>query len=216
MVERIIKRANGQTGDVLFFGADNQTIVNESMGALRSKLGQDFNLYTKDWALVWVIDWPMFEWDANNHRHTAMHHPFTGPQTLEPSELRNNPEQTKARAYDIVINGFEIGGGSIRIHDAAMQEVVFELLGMSPEEAKEKFGFLLEAFSYGCPPHGGIALGIDRLAMLLSNSSSIREVIAFPKTQSASCVMTNAPSPIGEAQLEELAISVVEDDMTES
>ncbi len=212
IVESIIERAKGQTGDVLFFGAGDKTVVNESMGALRSKLGHDRNLFTQDWALVWVIDWPMFEWDEKNHRHSAMHHPFTGPQTDDPSDLRNNPEQTKARAYDIVINGYEIGGGSIRIHDAAMQEVVFELLGMNPDEAKEKFGFLLNAFSYGCPPHGGIALGIDRLAMLLTNSDSIRDVIAFPKTQSASCLLTEAPSKIERSQLEELSITVVEEE----
>jgi aspartyl-tRNA synthetase len=209
MVKSILERAKGQTGDVLFFGAGDTTIVNESMGALRNKLGHDRNLYTHDWALLWVIDWPMFEWDEQNHRHAAMHHPFTGPQTTEPSELRNNPETTKARAYDIVINGFEIGGGSIRIHDAAMQQVVFELLGMSHDEARDKFGFLLDAFSYGCPPHGGIALGVDRLAMLLTNSDSIRDVIAFPKTQSASCMLTEAPSQVSQAQLDELAIAVV-------
>lgn len=212
MVEAIIERAQGETGDVLFFGAGEKTIVNESMGALRNKLGHDRNLFTHEWALVWVIDWPMFEWDADNHRHAAMHHPFTGPQTNEPSELRNDPEQTKARAYDIVINGYEIGGGSIRIHDAAMQEVVFELLGMNYEEAKEKFGFLLDAFSYGCPPHGGIALGVDRLAMLLTGSESIRDVIAFPKTQSASCLLTAAPSTVSQAQLDELSIEVVEEE----
>lgn len=216
MVDAIIQRAQGQTGDVLFFGAGHQTVVNESMGALRNKLGHDRNLFTADWALVWVIDWPMFEWDGDNHRHAAMHHPFTGPQTSDPSELRNNPEQTKARAYDIVINGYEIGGGSIRIHDAAMQEVVFELLGMSYDEAKDKFGFLLDAFSYGCPPHGGIALGIDRLAMLLTNSESIRDVIAFPKTQSASCLLTEAPSKVSQAQLDELSIDVVKEELIEN
>ncbi len=205
-INAILDRLDAQTGDVIFFGADKEKVVNESMGALRVKLGQDCNLLEAGWRLLWVVDWPMFELDVASHRLQAMHHPFTSPQQLSAESLRANPLGTLAKAYDIVINGYEIGGGSIRIHQPHLQQTAFDLLGIVEEEAKEKFGFLLDALQYGCPPHGGIALGVDRLAMLLTASTSIRDVIAFPKTQSASCLLTSAPTAVGNAQLTELGI----------
>ncbi|MCX7091581.1 MAG: aspartate--tRNA ligase [Legionellales bacterium] len=207
-IDAILKRVDANTGDVVFFGADREKIVNDAMGALRLKLGHDRNLLTDDWRLVWIVDWPMFEKDEQSGALQAMHHPFTSPQNLDVKQLSANPLQAVAKAYDIVINGYEIGGGSIRIHQPQLQQEVFELLGIDAETAKEKFGFLLEALQFGCPPHGGIALGLDRLAMLLTHSTSIRDVIAFPKTQSATCLLTNAPSPAGMAQLAELGIHV--------
>ncbi|KTD75117.1 aspartate--tRNA ligase [Legionella waltersii] len=207
-IKSILERTNATTGDVIFFGADKSHIVNESMGALRNKLGHDRGLIKQGWELLWIIDWPMFEMDHQNNRLQAMHHPFTSPQDLSPDSLKANPTQSIAKAYDIVINGYEIGGGSIRIHQSDLQKTVFELLGINENEAQEKFGFLLDALQYGAPPHGGIALGIDRLAMLLTDSTSIRDVIAFPKTQTASCLLTNAPSPTGNAQLNELGIKL--------
>lgn len=205
-IQAILKRVDAQSGDVLFFGADKTHIVNESMGALRVKLGHDRKLLSEGWQLLWVVDWPMFEMDHQNNRLQSMHHPFTSPQELSPDALRSNPTESLAKAYDIVINGYEIGGGSIRIHQPDLQQTVFELLGINEEDAHEKFGFLLDALQYGAPPHGGIALGMDRLAMLLTDSTSIRDVIAFPKTQTASCPLTSAPSPTGNAQLTELGI----------
>lgn len=205
-VQAILNRVEAQSGDVIFFGADKNYIVNESMGALRIKLGHDRKLLSPGWQLLWVVDWPMFEMDHQNNRLQSMHHPFTSPQDLSPETLKAAPTQSLAKAYDIVINGYEIGGGSIRIHQPQLQQMVFELLGINAEQAQEKFGFLLEALQFGAPPHGGIALGIDRLAMLLTDSTSIRDVIAFPKTQTASCLLTNAPSPTGAAQLNELGI----------
>lgn len=205
-IHAILDRVDAKTGDVVFFGAGLTQVVNESMGALRVKLGHDRKLVEPGWRLLWVVDWPMFEMDAKSNQLQSMHHPFTSPQQLSPESLRQNPTSTLAKAYDIVINGYEIGGGSIRIHQPELQQTVFDLLGIDEKEAQEKFGFLLDALQFGCPPHGGIALGIDRLAMLLTNSSSIRDVIAFPKTQSASCLLTAAPTAVSNDQLNELGI----------
>lgn len=205
-VHAILDRVEAETGDLIFFGADKDKIVNEAMGALRIKLGHDSQLLEDGWRLLWVVDWPMFEADSTTNTLQAMHHPFTSPQDLSSDALTQNPNQSLAKAYDIVINGYEIGGGSIRIHQSSLQQTVFELLGIGEDEAKEKFGFLLDALQFGCPPHGGIALGMDRLAMLLTGSTSIRDVIAFPKTQSASCLLTSAPAAVSAAQLNELGI----------
>jgi aspartyl-tRNA synthetase len=203
----ILLRVKAETGDIVFFGSGHENLVNESMGALRIKLGHDCKLVHPGWRLLWVIDWPMFLQNDTGDLQ-AMHHPFSSPKELSVEALQAQPMQMLAKAYDIVINGYEIGGGSIRIHQQELQQAVFGLLHISPEDAQEKFGFLLDALNFGCPPHGGIALGLDRLAMLMTGSSSIRDVIAFPKTQSASCLLTNAPTRVASAQLNELGIRV--------
>jgi len=200
----IMEKVGAQNGDIVFFGADKEKIVNEALGALRCKIGEDLDLYTCKWAPMWVVDFPMFE-ELSDGGLTAIHHPFTAP-SCSPEELKANPAQALSRAYDMVLNGTELGGGSIRIHDSEMQKTVFEILGIGEEEAQSKFGFLLDALKYGCPPHGGLAFGLDRLVMLMTGAKSIREVIAFPKTQSATCVLTQAPGEVDNKQLRELHI----------
>ena len=204
----IVERTGAVAGDLIFFGADKASVVNDALGALRVKLGEDRGLVADGWQPLWVVDFPMFDWDAGAKRWNSLHHPFTAPRSDDPAELAENPGAAVSRAYDMVLNGSEIGGGSIRIHDQKMQSAVFDLLDISREEADEKFGFLLRALEYGCPPHGGIAFGIDRLAMLMAGADSIRDVIAFPKTQTASCPLTNAPGEVSAAQLKETGIRV--------
>jgi aspartyl-tRNA synthetase len=205
-VAGILERTGAQDGDLVFFGADTAKVVSDSLGALRLKIGQDLKLVEPGWRPLWVVDFPMFEWDADEKRWMAMHHPFTSPQNDDPAALRANPEGALAKAYDIALNGSEIGGGSVRIHRQEMQSTVFELLGIGAEDAQRKFGFLLDALKYGAPPHGGIAFGLDRLVMLMAGADSIRDVIAFPKTQTAADPLTDAPSEVSEAQLRELHI----------
>ena len=207
-VAGILERTGAQDNDIVFFGADSAKVVNDAMGALRIKAGQDMKLVQEGWRPLWVVDFPMFEWDPEAKRWVAMHHPFTAPMNDDAAALRANPEGTLAKAYDMVLNGSEIGGGSVRIHRQEMQSTVFDLLGINAEEAQKKFGFLLDALKFGAPPHGGIAFGLDRLAMLMTGADSIREVIAFPKTQTAADPMTDAPTEVSEAQLKELHIRV--------
>jgi aspartyl-tRNA synthetase len=203
---KVMERLEAKNGDIVFFGADKATIVNEALGALRIKVGEDMNLIEREWAPLWVVDFPMFEENSDGSM-TALHHPFTSP-SCSPEELIAEPEGKLSRAYDMVLNGTELGGGSIRIHDQTMQKAVFKVLGISDEEADEKFGFLLNALKHGAPPHGGLAFGLDRLVMLMTGSTSIREVIAFPKTQSAACLLTDAPGEVSAAQLRELNIKL--------
>ncbi|MFK5912779.1 MAG: aspartate--tRNA ligase [Woeseiaceae bacterium] len=207
-VMEIIKRTGAKDGDLVFFGADKAKIVNEALGALRVKLGEDLDLMKGEWEPLWVVDFPMFEWDENGNRWHALHHPFTSPKESDLELLETDPGNCYSRAYDMVLNGTELGGGSMRIYRQEVQKKVFTALGISEEEAEEKFGFLLDALKFGCPPHGGIAFGLDRLVMLLSGATSIRDVMAFPKTQSASCMLTQAPSHVSEQQLRELHIKL--------
>ncbi|TDR57459.1 aspartyl-tRNA synthetase [Halomonas ventosae] len=204
VVEQLLDRVGAEDGDIIFFGADKARIVNEALGALRVRLGEDLALYTAEWAPLWVVDFPMFEEDGSA-RLQALHHPFTAP-SCDAETLKAHPASALSRAYDMVLNGTELGGGSIRIHDQAMQQTVLEVLGIGEEEAREKFGFLLDALQYGAPPHGGLAFGLDRLVMLMSGAKTIREVIAFPKTQSAACLLTEAPGEVSAEQLKELNI----------
>ena len=204
----LIERLNTETGDIIFFGADKTKVVNEALGALRVKVAEDLGQIHEGWAPLWIIDFPMFEQDSDGNL-TSLHHPFTAPAS-DAEGLASNPLGTLSRAYDMVLNGTELGGGSVRINRPEMQQAVFKVLGIETEEAEEKFGFLLKALSYGCPPHGGIAFGFDRLIMLMTGSSSIREVVAFPKTQSASCPMTDAPGEVSVQQLRELNIRLKE------
>ncbi len=204
-IQGILKRTEAATGDLIFFGADKAKVVNEAIGALRVKVGHERGLAQGDWAPLWVVDFPMFE--EEDGRYYALHHPFTMPK-CNPEELKSNPEGALSRAYDMVLNGTELGGGSIRIHRPDMQRSVFEALGISDQEADEKFGFLLDGLKYGAPPHGGLAFGLDRMVMLMTGGDSIRDVIAFPKTQTAACLMTNAPSPVDNQQLREVGVAV--------
>ena len=205
-LSKILTRTGAESGDLIFFGADSVKVVNDALGALRIKIGHDLKLLKGDWAPLWVVNFPMFEWDETERRWNALHHPFTAPRTEDPDEVRANPQQCLSRAYDMVLNGTEIGGGSVRIHRQEMQSMVFDLLGIAPDEARAKFGFLLDALKFGCPPHGGIAFGLDRLVMLMAGAKSIREVMAFPKTQTAACPLTQAPAPVTETQLRDLNI----------
>ena len=204
----LLERTGAEDNDLIFFGADTAKVVCDALGALRLKLGQDLGIVQTGWRPLWVVDFPMFEWDAGERRWVAMHHPFTSPKEDDPAVLRADPANALAKAYDMVLNGSEIGGGSVRIHREEMQSTVFGLLGIEAEEARRKFGFLLDALKFGAPPHGGIAFGLDRLAMLMAGADSIREVIAFPKTQTAADPLTDAPTEVGEAQLRELHIRV--------
>jgi aspartyl-tRNA synthetase len=207
-VAGILERTGARDGDLIFFGADKAKVVNEALGALRVKLGEDLQLAEGIWRPLWVVDFPMFEWDADSDRWMALHHPFTAPQAHSLHSLEEDPEGCLSRAYDMVLNGTEVGGGSIRIHRSEVQSRVFRLLGIGEEEAQEKFGFLLTALKYGCPPHGGMAFGLDRLVMLMSGARTIRDVMAFPKTQTAACLLTGAPSDVAPAQLRELHVRV--------
>jgi aspartyl-tRNA synthetase len=208
VINGILERTGAQTGDIILFGADTANVVAEAMGALRLKVGKDLELTDESkWAPLWVVDFPMFEEDDEGNLH-AMHHPFTSPLGVTPEELKANPAAANSNAYDMVLNGYEVGGGSVRIHNAEMQATVFDILGIEADEQQQKFGFLLDALKYGTPPHAGLAFGLDRLVMLLCGTDNIRDVIAFPKTTAAACLLTDAPSVANPAALEELAIAV--------
>uniref|UniRef100_UPI0026299E05 amino acid--tRNA ligase-related protein n=1 Tax=Hydrogenophaga sp. TaxID=1904254 RepID=UPI0026299E05 len=208
---KILERTGAQTGDLLFFGADKEKVVNDAIGALRIKIGHsDFGrshgLFDDVWAPLWVVDFPMFEYDEDGQRWNATHHPFTAPKDGHEDLMDSDPGACISKAYDMVLNGWEMGGGSVRIHRAEVQSKVFDALKIGPEEAQLKFGFLLDALQYGAPPHGGLAFGLDRLVTLMTKAESIRDVIAFPKTQRAQCLLTGAPSAVDEKQMRELHI----------
>jgi aspartyl-tRNA synthetase len=210
-LNEILKRTGAQTGDLIFFGADKEKIVNDALGALRVKIGHsEFGrkqgLFEDKWAPLWVVDFPMFEHDPEGDRWNAVHHPFTAPKDGHEDLMDTDPDACIAKAYDMVLNGWELGGGSVRIHRAEVQSKVFDALKISPDEAQAKFGFLLDALQYGAPPHGGLAFGLDRIVTMMTGAESIRDVIAFPKTQRAQCLLTGAPSPVDEKQLRELHI----------
>jgi aspartyl-tRNA synthetase len=205
-IQGVLEQTAANNGDLIFFGADKASVVNDALGALRVRIGHDRGLTQRAWCPLWVVDFPMFEWDDQAHGWAPLHHPFTAPAVDDPEALRAHPQQALSRAYDLVLNGVEIGGGSIRIHDRALQEAALDVLGIGAEAAREQFGFLLDALEYGAPPHGGIAFGLDRLVMLMTGGQSIRDVMAFPKTQSASCPLTQAPAPVTEGQQRELGI----------
>ena len=212
VINQLLERTNAQTGDIILFGADKRNVVNEAMGALRLKIGVDLGITDLDsWKPLWVVDFPMFEEDDEGTLH-AVHHPFTAPKGISPEELEANPAGALSDAYDMVLNGYEVGGGSVRIHNAEMQETAFRILGIEAQEQQDKFGFLLDALKYGTPPHAGLAFGLDRLVMLLCGTDNIRDVIAFPKTTQASCLLTDAPSKANADALTELAIDVVAKD----
>ena len=208
VITALLECTNANTGDLIFFGADSKQVVNDALGALRNRVARDLDLLTSAWQPVWIVDFPMFEYNKEEMRWDSLHHPFTAPQTSDPIKVEANPGECLSRAYDLVLNGVELGGGSVRIHKPDMQKAVLRLLGIYEEEAEEKFGFLINALDYGCPPHGGIAFGLDRLVMLLCGADSIRDVIAFPKTQTASCPLTSAPAPASIIQLRELGIRI--------
>jgi len=209
-LDQILSRAAAKPGDLIFFGADEAKVVNDALGALRVRLGHDKGLVEKGWRPLWVIDFPMFEWDEEGKRWSAMHHPFTSPKDGHEDLLLSDPGRALAKGYDLVLNGWELGGGSVRIHRAEVQSKVFKALGISEEEAREKFGFLLDNLQYGAPPHGGIAFGLDRLVAMMAGTDSIRDVIAFPKTQRAQDLLVRAPSPVDEKQLRELGLRLRE------
>ena len=205
-VQGIMERTAAGDGDLVFFGADTEKIVNDALGALRLTLGEDLGLIEEGWRIAWVVDFPMFEWDPREKRYAALHHPFTSPDTDDVAAIESDPAALRSRAYDVVLNGSEIGGGSVRIHRREVQQAVFRVLGIGEDEARERFGFLLDALGFGCPPHGGIAFGLDRIAMLMTGSNSIRDVIAFPKTQTANDPLTGAPALAEPRRLRELGI----------